>query len=170
VAASRQDVRSRLPLERLEDMDPLRSLTDKQEIAELVIRYSTALDGCDWDLLKQCFVDDPVFDADGYPPITDFETIRDSVSMALGGLDASQHYVTNIAVELDGDRASVVSYLQAQHVRASAGIEPNFLVAGIYRDDVVRTPNGWRFSHRRLKVVWTLGNPEVPIGHVATAE
>ncbi len=151
-------------------MDSLKSLIDKQEISELVIRYSTALDTRNWNLLKRCFVDNPRFDADGYPPITDFETIRGSASTALAGLDASQHYVTNIAVDLDGDKASVVSYLQAQHVRASAGDDPNFLVAGIYRDEVVRTPDGWRFSHRRLKVLWTQGNPQVPTGHVATGE
>lgn len=151
-------------------VDPSTALADKLEITELVVRYSTALDTRDWKLLETCFIADPVFDADGFPPINDFQTIRDSAAGALAGLDSSQHYVTNIAVALAGDKASVVSYLQAQHVRAGAEGGPNFLVAGIYTDDVVRTPDGWRFSHRRLKVTWTEGNPNVPAGHVATSE
>jgi SnoaL-like domain len=151
-------------------VDLIAALADKQEINDLVVRYSTALDTRDWKLLETCFIADPVFDADGFPPINDFQSIRDSASHALAGLDASQHYVTNIAIELDGDKASVVSYLQAQHVRSSAVGGPNLIVAGIYTDDVVRTPDGWRFSHRRLKVTWTEGNPAVPVGHVAGSE
>lgn len=151
-------------------VDLITALADRQEINDLVVRYSTALDTRDWALLETCFIADPVFDADGFPPINDFQSIRDNASRALAGLDASQHYVTNIAIELDGDKASVVAYLQAQHVRSSAVGGPNLLIAGVYRDDVVRTAAGWRFSHRRLTVTWTEGNPAVAVGHVAGAE
>jgi hypothetical protein len=149
-------------------MDALTLLSDKQEIVELVLRYSTALDTRDWTMLESCFAEDAAFDADGFAPIHGAAAIRDTASSALAGLDASQHFVTNITVALDSETATVTSYLQAQHVRASAGDDPNFLVAGIYRDNVTRTPNGWRFSHRRLQVLWTTGNPDVPTGAVAT--
>lgn len=148
-------------------MDALTLLSDKHEIAELVLRYSTALDTRDWTMLESCFVEEPSFEADGFAPIHGMATIRDTARTALAGLDASQHFVTNIVVELDSETATVTSYLQAQHVRASAGDEPNFLVAGIYRDNVTRTPDGWRFSHRSLRVLWTAGNPDVPTGAVA---
>ncbi len=31
---------------------------DEQEIAKLLLRYATAIDGRDWPLLRSCFTDD----------------------------------------------------------------------------------------------------------------
>jgi SnoaL-like domain len=38
-----------------------RRLADRQEIAELCVRYTTALDTRDWGLLETCFAPAPVF-------------------------------------------------------------------------------------------------------------
>ncbi|MSW21594.1 MAG: hypothetical protein F2873_11935 [Actinobacteria bacterium] len=37
-------------------------------------------------------------------------------------------------------------------------------MAGRYDDDLVRTPTGWRISHRRLVATWADGNPRVVRG------
>jgi hypothetical protein len=34
----------------------------------------------------------------------------------------------------------------------------NYVIAGRYEDELVRTADGWRVSFRRLVVVWTDGN------------
>ena len=44
-------------------------LADRQEIAELVIRYTFALDTSDWALLESCFTPDPVFVHPGGGPL-----------------------------------------------------------------------------------------------------
>lgn len=149
---------------------PLSMLVDKQEISELVTRYCHALDTRDWEMLATCFVPNAVFEGEGLPTGEGFAQIREIIAAALSGLDQSQHYVSNLNIHLHNDRASLVCYLQAQHVRSSAGLDPNFLVAGIYRDEVVRTNGGWRFARRNLAVTWTSGNPAVPIGAVASKE
>jgi len=33
----------------------------------------------------------------------------------------------------------------------------NFIIAGRYEDELLRTPDGWRISFRRLVVMWTQG-------------
>jgi hypothetical protein len=143
-------------------------LIDKQEISDLVMRYCHALDTRDWDLLERCFAPDIVFEGEGLPTGQGFAQIRDTISTALSGLDQSQHYVSNLRIDLHGDKAFLECYLQAQHVRSSAGPDSNFLVAGIYRDEVVRTNGSWRFTRRALAVTWSSGNPAVPIGAVAS--
>ena len=70
----------------------------------------------------------------------------------------SQHLVGTHQVALDGDRATARCYLHAQHVNQSGG---QYIVAGRYDDDVVRTPAGWRIQRRTLTVLWTAGDPAV---------
>lgn len=151
-------------------MDRFQELLDRQDITDLLHRYSLALDTRDWALLETCFRPDAVFVSDGFAPCDGFPVIRQAIRTALGGLDQSQHYVTNVLVRLNADTATVTSYLQAQHVRHAAEGNPNFLVAGIYRDDVARTASGWYFTRRTLRVTWTEGNPDVPLGKVASAD
>ena len=55
----------------------------------------------------------------------------------------------------------VVATCTAQHVRTAAEGTPNYIIAGRYEDEMVRTPDGWRISFRRLVVVWSDGNPDV---------
>ena len=63
---------------------------------------------------------------------------------ALEPLDASQHLLGNIVVEVNGDDATSVCYFQAQHVRAGTPGGDTYFIAGSYADRLVRTPQGWR--------------------------
>ena len=89
------------------------------------------------------------------------ESIIERISTALDPLDASQHLMGNHLVVVSGDRATCRCYLQAQHVRHGAPGGSNYIVAGRYEDDLVRTPEGWRIRRRVLVVTWTDGNVAV---------
>lgn len=139
---------------------------DTLEIEQAVYRYATALDTRDWRLLASVLAPDIVFVPDGFDPLLGFEAIRDVVSAALEG-QISQHYLTNVAVSLDGDTARCSSYLQAQHIRAGTPGGDTLMVAGVYRDDLRRRAGAWQFTRRVLNVQWMRGNPAVPLGKVA---
>jgi 3-phenylpropionate/cinnamic acid dioxygenase small subunit len=139
---------------------------DEYEIAKLVIRYATALDTRDWQLLSTTLAPEIIFTPDGFEPLVGYEAIRTAVSSALEGQD-SQHYVTNMSSDVVGDEATSRSYLQAQHIRNGTVGGSTYLVAGVYDDQLRRTPDGWRFTRRNLSVLWTRGNPTVPLGKVA---
>jgi ketosteroid isomerase-like protein len=66
-------------------------------------------------------------------------------------------------VHVDGDRAAARFPITEWGRRTRDGASVQFL--GVYDDDVVRTPDGWRFSHRRL-VPRTLGKPDSFTGRV----
>ncbi len=141
--------------------DPrLQQLLDERDIIDTTIAYTWAIDNRRWDVLRE-----RVFLADAtaalVTPLVGVESIISRIERALGMLDSSQHLIGNHQVTIDGDTATCRCYLQAQHVRQTAEGGPNYIVAGIYADDLVRTDAGWRIKHRDLQVLWTDGNTKV---------
>ena len=135
--------------------------TDREEIFDLAVRYCTAIDTRDWELLGRCFDLDAVVVYPGFEPLVGVPALTEFLAGILGPLDVTQHIATNFAIEIDGDRAKLTSYLHAQHVRAAAAGGALYIVAGTYRDELDRGPAGWRITRRELTTTWTDGNPAV---------
>lgn len=142
-------------------MNDLQSLIDERDIVAVAVRYCRSLDTKHFDGLRDVFTPDATAQL-GNPTVLDgIDAIVDRCRTALERLDISQHLVGTHEVSVDGDSATHACYLQAQHVRASASGGANYLVGGRYTDDLVRTVDGWRISHRTLTVMWTDGNLSV---------
>jgi 3-phenylpropionate/cinnamic acid dioxygenase small subunit len=135
----------------------LRTLQDKQEIAELCYRYGLILDSRDWAGLAAVFTPDANAFYLDLPPCHGYQAIEDTCRTALEPMSATQHLISNVVVRLAGDRAESTCYLQAQHVKG----DDNLIIAGRYDDQLIRTPDGWRIRERRLALIWTSGNPAV---------
>jgi hypothetical protein len=86
------------------------------------------------------------------------DAIVDICRRSLEPLTASQHFVGNFSAEVEGDRARSSCYLHAQHYRVGARGLSTYVMAGTYRDQLVRTDQGWRIEHRDLEITWTDGN------------
>jgi 3-phenylpropionate/cinnamic acid dioxygenase small subunit len=136
-------------------------LVDRQAINDVCTTYALALDSRDWVRLRSCFTADAVADYGGTGATEGYDAIEATCRAALEPLAASQHLLGNHLVAVDGDRASSTCYFQAQHVMTGLASGSDYLVAGRYDDDFVRTPSGWRIAHRTLTVMWTSGNPAV---------
>jgi hypothetical protein len=141
----------------------LERLRDKDEIVDLVHRYSHLVDHKRPDELMELFVEDCVVDygpglggprrsraelramfGDGRPPTEERP-----------GFLATSHHNANVLVTFENeDRARVVSSLYAWH-RTSVGETPQ--IWGVYHDVVVRTTGGWRFAERVLRVAGSEG-------------
>jgi hypothetical protein len=67
-------------------------------------------------------------------------------------LDFVKQFVHNHVVQVDGDRATGRSYLEAKSV--SRGVA--YRVAGRYDDVCVRTPAGWRFASMTFEPYFTV--------------
>ena len=139
----------------------LEALADRQDITDLCYRYGLALDARDWTALAACFTPDAAAHYTGLPSALGYQAIEATCRAVLTPLTATQHLISNVVVRLDGDRARSTCYLQAQHVRTGTEGGDNFIIAGRYDDDLVRTPDGWRIRERRLDIIWTSGNPAV---------
>lgn len=140
--------------------DIVRVLFDRQQIADLCVRYTTALDAKDWDLLRNCFVEEPVFVHPG-GRLSGWDAIRARTSAALTPLDVSQHLLGNMTAEVDGDTATSLCYFQAQHVRHDTPGGDTYIIAGRYADRLERTAAGWQIAQRVQTYFWSEGNREV---------
>ena len=140
--------------------DLLKEMQDRQEIIDLTISYAWLLDHGPRERLDTVFAEDAVCDymsviVEGLPAI--IEKVRN----ALGPLDASQHIVSNQQVTIDGDTATCRCYLHAQHTLRGTEGGDNFVIAGRYDDELIRTDDGWRITFRKLSRDWVEGNPGI---------
>jgi hypothetical protein len=133
-------------------------MLDRQAVIDVAVRYATALDTKDWALLATCFVPDAVAIYSTRGRVEGYPAIEEVCRGALSTLTASQHLLGNHAVEVEGDAGRASCYFQAQHVRRGAPGGDLYIVAGTYRDRVVRAADGWRIAERELTVLWTEGN------------
>ena len=140
--------------------DALQDLLDTQAIVDLTIAYGWILDHGPRSDLDQVFTADAVAIYGGQR-FEGLPAIITKVEDSLGHLSVSQHIVSNQQVSIDGDTATCRCYLHAQHTKRGTEGGDNYIVAGRYIDDLVRTPDGWRITHRILDVDWTDGNIDV---------
>ena len=84
-------------------------LADRAEIHDVVVRYGWALDTKDWALLDTCFTDDAEVDYSSNPggKAGPYKQIRSWLEKMLSAFPVTQHLMSNIDVQLDGDRAKV---------------------------------------------------------------
>lgn len=140
--------------------NPLEELLDRQAIVDLTIAYGWILDHGPRERLREVFTEDAVAVYGGVEH-RGVDEIISRVDEALGRLTISQHIVSNQQVEVDGDTATARCYVHAQHTLRGTEGGDNFVMAGRYEDDVIRTGDGWRIGRRVLTIDWTEGNPEV---------
>src|SRR4051812_6031947 len=84
-----------------------------------------------------------------------------SIKPLFVGLGATQHTMSNARVEIDGDHATCVMYVQAQHFLARGDRDNSYTVGGYYTNTLVRSPQGWRLRKVQLTVVWERGDKNV---------
>lgn len=119
-------------------------LEDRLDLHELAARYGDLIDARDWAGLAEVFTEDAVFDLTdtGGPRLTGLDAIRAFMNTAR---HPHTHLITNVQV-VPGDpmelRSRVIGILDDRRVGS-----------GWYRDDVVRTPNGWRVRTRRFRML-----------------
>ena len=138
----------------------LQQLQDKIEIQELLARYARGLDTKDWDLWRSVFVPDAVMDySSAGIPVGKRDEIAVTFEQAFTTIPWAQHFISNVEVDLDGDRAKVRAYffnpmqLPAMDEQSACG--------GTYEHDMVRTEDGWKSEKVVENNMW-FQNPPAP--------
>lgn len=143
-------------------------LLDRAAISDVVHAYATGLDRGDWALYRSIFLDEIEMDFEsvGLRPgvYSADDWVRDARRL-FAGFEATQHTSANHVHEIDGDSATCVSSMQAEHfVTREPGDPPGadrWTIGGYYVNELSRTPAGWRLRKITLTVTWSRGNPEV---------
>jgi uncharacterized protein (TIGR02246 family) len=136
----------------------LRRLEDVEEIRRLKAAYCRLSDrgyaaaGDDPAGVAALFAEDGVWQSEGGEPARGraaivglFEQFRRQLPFAL-------HVAANPAIDVDGDRASC-SWHGVMALTTSDGA--SLWVGGVYEDELVRTPDGWRFAAITFRAAFT---------------
>ncbi len=130
----------------------VRRLLDKDEIVDLVHRYSYCVDHRLYDEVAALFTEACVVDyGPGWAPVQGRRALRRMFGNPAAGFVATSHHNANVLVEFDGDdHATVRTSVYAWHQR-SDGRTPRLW--GYYHDEVERGSEGWRIATRQLRVL-----------------
>ena len=128
----------------------LEEISDRMEIQDLLVAYSTAVDSQDWAGFAALFTSDALIDysAMGGSRGGVDETVA-FLQKSLPNFSSTQHMISNSSVEVQGDRAVGRTICHNPMVMKREGGEEHVFFCGLwYRDEFVRTPEGWRFQRR----------------------
>ena len=124
---------------------------DHDDIAEVLVRYATGIDRRDWDLFRTCFADDVVADYGDAGRWDSAEALTAFMVDAHAGMGHTMHRLSNLAITVDGDRATSRTYVDAVLMAPDGGSGLNPI--GYYDDVLVRTEQGWRIQRRTFTSV-----------------
>jgi ketosteroid isomerase-like protein len=124
------------------------TIEDRLAIGDLFVRYTTALDAGDVETIVGCFAEDGALESptvgtySGRPAIREFA--QRFARFRENGAQL-RHVISNLAVEIAGERASATCYLLNLITRNGRS---ELLAPGRYECDLVKVGGEWLFRRR----------------------
>lgn len=140
------------------------TLIERDEITRLVYRLGECLDDGRFEEMHSLFVEDATASTPG-GVAEGRDAVVAQASRNHRPEDGIQHVITNVLVDLDGDRAKVRANLVVYFAPRDDSDEPalappvGFILGEVYRFDGVRTAGGWRLARVETIPVWMSGTP-----------
>jgi len=126
--------------------DLIERLLDKQAITEQLYRYCRGVDRMDLALTRACWHVDGTADYVGmFQGAAD--ALLDWIWNVHTGMQAHSHQLTNILIEIDGDRAASETYATVV-LRTRGNAARDIFVRGRYLDRWSRRDGVWAMDHR----------------------
>jgi len=125
-------------------------LVSRAAIEEVLMAYARGNDRLDADLLRSCFWPESAHHHGGF----EGKSI-DFVNFALKILNSvkyTAHHISNVSIQVNGDRALTECYYFAHHRRLkkdSDGVEEDAFFEGRYLDEFERRNGVWKIIRRR---------------------
>jgi len=127
----------------------LQWLVDRTRIRDLTARYNRCFDDGDAEGFAATFTEDGVMEVVGGFETRGREALAKMCSRTPYGV---VHVTVDATVEVDGDRAvQDVTIMVLQRPKPDAAPAERHTTlerSGRYHDELVRTPDGWRFARR----------------------
>jgi 3-phenylpropionate/cinnamic acid dioxygenase small subunit len=124
---------------------------DRQDIAEVLLRYATGIDRRDWALFRTAFTDDCELDYGEIGAWSGIDAVVEFMVVAHATAGHTMHRLSNMAITVNGDRAEARTYIDGLIMAADNNSGVNAI--GFYDDVVVLTVDGWRIASRRFTPV-----------------
>jgi hypothetical protein len=126
----------------------LEALEARQEITRILHLYCRGCDRADEAALRACFHPDSVHRHGGFEGLS--SDFIDLAMTIVRPLKSSTHMLSNVMIELKGDRAVSECHFLAHHrrLRADGGGEEDMFLKGRYLDRFERRFGVWKISGR----------------------
>ena len=134
--------------------DDVRTLLDRQRIADNIYRYASATDDKDWDRLRSLFADDVIASYAGHPDIEGADALVKFIAAATAHVTWGHHMMSVAHIDIDGDVASTLTYHTSHSVCDG---DPDTVIVKVarYRDVQRRQADGsWRFTRKVMEPGW----------------
>ena len=122
---------------------------DHAAITETIEGIARGADLHQWEAVRAAFAEEVELDY-GTPERLNSAAIVNRWQPLLESFDATQHVIHDLAIELDGDRATATSRFQATHVLRGAQGGDVWTLAGRYEHSLVRKRTGWKVTRMRM--------------------
>ena len=137
---------------------PALTALDYEEIRQLYARYNVTWDaalGDDGDMWARTFTEDGVMGStnSGEPPKVGYEELKAHANKTRRN---PVHYTTSVLIEPTAEGAMGMTYLLLvlddadKPLNQMGQLFPRVATKGVYHDQLVKTPEGWRFKKRMV--------------------
>ena len=131
----------------------LQELADRLEISELIATYGQIADQKRFEDSRSCCTENVLADF-GFGRAHGVDTLIGYGRQALGVFERTQHFISNVLIEVAGDSARSEHYVLALTRVKADGVVSDSLVATRIVDDLVRHEGRWAIARRRLRFDW----------------
>jgi hypothetical protein len=146
------------------DAASLRALQDRIDIADVLYRYSSAVDSFDNAGVRSVLADDIWAQYGNADPVEGGDKLAGWIAEATATVIWQHHLLNVYHITIDGDEAKTLSYLTSYQVFQENPDAAIILVAR-YHDELKRTSEGWKISKRVMELLW--GESKADEGYLA---
>lgn len=130
----------------------LRKLEDIEEIRNLRMSYHQFVNEETFDRFDEIFSEDALVDFGYIGRAKGIQEVRDLFLKIPRSVDVVKQFIHNHIVNVDGDDATGLAYLDARYARAGKSL----MVAASFREKYRRTPKGWKICETIVNVFFSV--------------
>lgn len=136
-------------------------LADREAIKDCLTRFSRAIDRIDLKVGADLYWPEGTDDHGSLfnGKFTDYWPFAADL---LSKMDATQHLLGNMLIEIDKNDASVETYVLAYHSLTAEGQKTNYIGGARYLDKLQKREDEWRVIERVMVIDWMKNIPDNP--------
>lgn len=140
------------------DTTGIETLIARQQIADVIYRYARGIDRMDFELVRSCYHPDAYDDHGAFAGTV--EEFIEAAGAFLQRWTATQHFMGNMLIEVDGDVARAETYAVAYHRREDTHGNGKDDIMGIrYVDRFEKRAGVWKIAYRVVANEWRRVDP-----------
>jgi hypothetical protein len=134
--------------------DKLKQFVDEADIQKAIHCWCSAIDDRNWASMRELLTDPVYIDYSSNGSVK-AEMPREAWITRLNvlhGFDATLHMVSNLVIDVEGERAVCRSYVNALHFLSDKERELGAYACGVYVHELVRADSRWKITSATFKL------------------